>query len=84
MKKIYRASQRKHVIGPRIGGLQMHKYGLPYDGAAGHFFPNKTDHIDLMLAAVARHPEIHVVTFFKCGGAVNRYEPKNADVYYLF
>lgn len=61
----------------------MYKYGLPYDGAAGTFFAEKHDHVDLMLAAVERHPEIHVVTSLKDGRILNRYESENADYYYL-
>lgn len=83
MRKRVRNSQMFRVTGRPIGGFEMYKYGLPYDGAAGTFFAKKTEHVDLMLAAVERHPEIHVVTYFKDGSAVNRYEPKNAYTHYL-
>ena len=83
MNKKVRNSQMFRVTGRPIGGFEMYKYGLPYDGAAGTFFAKKIEHVDLMLAAVERHPEIHVVTYFKDGSAVNRYEPKNAYTHYL-
>lgn len=83
MNKIYRSSQMFQFIGRPIFGLEMYKYGLPYDGAAGTFSAKNEDHVDLMLAALERHPEIHVVTYLKKGGCVNRYEPENAYFYCL-
>lgn len=37
----------------------------------------------MMLAAVERHPEIHVVTHLNDGHTLNRYEPENAFLYCL-
>lgn len=84
MKKIYRSSQFKDIMGHRIGGLLMHKYGLPYRNGAGHIFPNDPDLVEMMLDAAERHSDVHVVTELKNGWCVNRYEPNNADAHYLF
>jgi hypothetical protein len=85
MKKIFRTSQIKEVLGRRVYGLHMHKYGLPYNGASGTFFPKQEpDSIDLMLAAVDRYfPEIHVVSKITGGNALNRYV-EGADFYDLY
>lgn len=83
MKKIYRKSQLHLIIGKQITGFDMHRYQLPYDGAVGSFQATNLDHVELMLLAVERYPELHVVTFFLDGSAVNRYEPKDAFVYRL-
>jgi hypothetical protein len=84
MKKTYRLSQKKDVLGYRIGGLQMHQYGMPYRNAAGHIFPNDVDLLDLMFMAVETHPELHVITVLKDGRTLNRYESENANVHYLY
>lgn len=83
MKKIFRRSQKSKVTGRPIYGSQLHKYGLPYIGAAGTFLAEKLDLVDLMLAAVERHPELHIVTRLLDRRIVNRYEPENASSYHL-
>lgn len=85
MKKIFRCSQIKDVLGRQVHGLDMHKYGLTYDGALGTFFPEEDpDRIDLMLAAAERYfPEIHVTSILKDGRMLNRYV-ENADLYCLY
>lgn len=83
MKKVFRISQMHCVTGRPIFGDCMYKYGLPYQGAAGTFSPNDEDSIELMLAAVDRHPELHVVTYLKSGGVVNRMQRNNAFFYVL-
>ncbi len=85
MKKIFRTSQIKDVLGRPVYGPHMHKYGLPYNGASGAFFPKQEpDSIDLMLAAVDRYfPEIHVVSILKGGNTLNRYV-EDAEFYELY
>ena len=85
MKKIFRRSQIKDVLGRRVSGLQMHMYGLTYDGASGAFFPKQDpDRIDLMLAVAERYsPEIHIVSTLKDGRMLNRYV-EGADLYRLY
>lgn len=61
----------------------MYQYGLPYDGASGSIFAKNIEHVDLMLAALERHPELHVLTYLKDGRAVNRFEEVNAYTYRL-
>jgi hypothetical protein len=64
----------------------MYKYELPYRNAAGHIFPDDTDAVDLMLIAVEKHPEIHIVTHLTKDAnylILNRYESHNARVHYL-
>lgn len=87
MKKTYRRSQKKDILGHCIGGLKMYKYGLPYRNAWGHIFPHDTDLMDLMFIAVEKHPELHIVTRLNKAGefkTLNRYEPVNAKVHYLY
>jgi hypothetical protein len=74
----------KDVIGRWVGGMSMYKYGLPYRNAGGFIFADDDDLVDSMLAAVERHPELHVVTYLKGGWVLNRYESENANVYYLY
>jgi hypothetical protein len=69
MKKIYRRSQQSQVIGRTIRGREMYKYGLPYDGATGAFSVKNSEHVDLMLAAVERHSEIHIVSRWCVSGS---------------
>lgn len=83
MKKKYRMSQLFQVVEKIVTGFHMHQYGLPYDGALGTIFAKNIDHVDLMLAALERHPELRVMTYFKDGSAVNRFEEKNAYTYCL-
>jgi hypothetical protein len=50
-------------------------------------FAHQEDAIDLMLLAVEKFPEIHVVTQLNERGhfrLVNYYEPTDADAYYLY
>ncbi len=85
MKKVYRRSQIEKVVGAPIMGLDMHKYGLPYDGAVG-LFSNKSgpDSIDLMLAAVeSYYPQIHPVSIMPNGIVHNCYK-EDATCYMLF
>lgn len=82
MKKSYRRSQLR-IAGKLVTGFHMHQYGLPYDGALGSIFAKNKDHVALMLAALERHPELHVLTYFKDGRAVNRFEVENAYTYSL-
>lgn len=87
MKQIFRRSQMKDVIGRSIGGMKMHKYGLPYRNAAGHIFPMDQDAVDLMLIAIENHPELHVVTHLnktRDYQILNRYESEDARVHYLY
>jgi hypothetical protein len=83
MKKIYRISQLHRIAGKQISGLRMYRYGLPYDGAVGAIYAKKKDLVDLMHLALEQHPELHIVTHFHDGSAVNRYEEKNALAYFL-
>jgi hypothetical protein len=85
MKKIFRLSQKKDVLGRRVMGPDMHKYGLPYNGATGVFFPDiEPESIDLMLAAAERYfPEIHVVSTLANGHSVNCYV-EDAEKYHLY
>ena len=86
MKKTFRSSQMKDVIGPRLHWRSMHLYGLPFRNAGGHIFPDDEDLVDLMLIAVEKHPELHIVTCLDENGGymtLNRYEPENAEAYYL-
>ena len=83
MKKKYRSSQLFQVVEKIVTGFHMHQYGLPYDGALGTIFAKNKDHVDLMLAALGRHPELRVMTSFRDGRAVNRFEEKNAYTYRL-
>ena len=83
MKKIYRRTQMKDVIGRTVHGTEMHIYNLPYRNAAGHIFPEDLDLVDMMLAVVEKHPELHIVTYLENGHVVNYYETKDAWVYYL-
>lgn len=82
MKRKYRLSQLR-IVGKMVSGFHMHRYGLPYDGAIGAIYADKQDLVDLMHLALERHPELHVVTHFNNGTAVNRYEEKNACAYFL-
>lgn len=61
----------------------MYQYGLPYDGAAGTFCPRCEEDVELMLDAVQRHPELHVVTYFKSGHVANRFVQEDALFYLL-
>ncbi len=85
MEKTYRKSQMRKVLGRSVSGLDMHLYGLPYQGAAGLFGEAfGPDSIDLMLAAVERYfPEIHVVSILKCGMVLNRFS-EDASFYKLY
>ncbi len=85
MKKIFRASQKKDVLGRQVSGRKMHIYGLPYNGASGTFFPKQDrDAIDLMLAAADHYfPEIHVTSTLQNGHMLNLYV-ENAELYHLY
>ncbi len=83
MKKIYRISQLFQATGRMITGFDMYKYGLTYNGGAGTFLAKRIEEVDLMLAAVERHPELHIVTTLCDGRTLNRYESKDADYYHL-
>ena len=86
MKKIFRSSQMKDIIGPSVHGLRMHRYGLPFRNGAGFIFPDDEDLVDLMLIAVEKHPELHVVTWLdetKEFKMLNRFETENAHAYQL-
>lgn len=84
MKKIYRASQKRLFLRGWIGGLSMHKYGLPYRNACGHIFPRDVDLVERMLEAAEKYPDVHVVTELNNGWTVNRYQADNARCYYLY
>lgn len=84
MKKIYRSSQERLVLGRPVYGPDRHKYGLPYDGASGHFFPEDPDGMDLMFAAAEKYfPEIHIVSYMHNSHMYNRYV-EGADFYWLY
>ena len=53
-----------------VNGIDLPKYGVPYDGASGMIFPYNIDH---MLAAVERFPELHVVSYYNAFRGVNRF-----------
>lgn len=84
MKKIYRRSQKKNVIGRCICGLEMHLFGLPYRNASGMISAKDEDLVDRMLSAADTHSsDIHVLTKLKSGWIANRYKPDGASCYYL-
>lgn len=83
-KKIFRRSQKKDVLGRRVSGFHMYKYGLPYQNAAGHIFPRDIDLVERMLDAVEIYSDIHVVTSFRDGTLVNRYATGNVSSYHLY
>ncbi len=85
MKKIFRRSQKKDVLGRSVSGYHMHRYGLPYNGGTGGFLPKDEDGIELMLAAAEHFQDLHVVTIFADGSAVNRYQPEgDISAFYLY
>lgn len=71
-------------MGRRVGGLFMHRYGMPYKNAGGHIFPRDIDLVEQMLDVAERCADVHVVTYFKDGRVANRYETENVSAYYLF
>lgn len=82
--KTYRMSQIGKILGPSVKGLEMYKFGLPYQSASGTFNDARSEgSVDLMLAAAEVYKEfIHPVSFMCDGTLVNRYV-ENAWFYQL-
>jgi hypothetical protein len=85
MKKIFRLSQLRKTIGfPKLG-CELHKFGIPYVGAAGTVnFKMNDALLDYLLAAEERFsPQIHIVSFMDDGRVLNRFD-KDASYCMLY
>ena len=65
------------ILGPPVHALDLHKYDLPYSGAAGILDPRLSDDIvDLMLVAAEKFKdEIHIVSYMENRDIYNRFRP---------
>lgn len=65
------------VLGRKVYGLDMHKYGLPCVNMSGIIDETCNPGIlDCVFAALERHPEIHAVSYMNDRRILNRFDEK--------